>query len=81
MRSYTLDGAPEPDQKKEGEAEGEAGPARCGMNEIYPFTAAANQSEDNIMTEPEAIRKIVQDYADKNAPKEIKPEPEEEKAD
>ena len=47
LRSYTLDG-PAPDL-----AEGEQGPVRCAVKEKYPFSAAANLTEDNIITDPD----------------------------
>jgi len=54
LRSYTLDGAP---TQEEGE-----GPARCAVKEKYPFTAAANLTEDTITTEPEEIKKLVAEF-------------------
>jgi len=59
LRSYTLDGAPKQEE------EGEAGPVRCTIRQKYPFGAAANQSEDNIVTDPEEIKGILREYAAK----------------
>ena len=68
LRSYTLEGA-QPTKEQEAKEEGEAdGPARCAVHQKYPFTVAANQTEDNIITDPEAVKKIVTDFAAKNAP-------------
>lgn len=54
LRSYTLDGPPTQDENGEG-------PARCAVKEKYPFSAAANLTEDNIITDPESIKKIIDD--------------------
>ena len=51
LRSYTLDGTPAPEKTEDGEA----GPARCAIKERYPFSAAANLTEDNIVTELEDV--------------------------
>lgn len=52
LRSHTFDG-------KE-EAAGD-GPARCAIREKYPFSQAANLTEDNINTDAEEIRQIIDD--------------------
>jgi predicted ribosome quality control (RQC) complex YloA/Tae2 family protein len=54
LRSYTLDGAPTKDENDEG-------PARCAVKEKYPFSAAANLTEDNIITDPVEIKRIIND--------------------
>ena len=54
LRSYTLDGPPTQDENGEG-------PARCAVKEKYPFSAAANLTEDNIITDPKSIKKIIDD--------------------
>jgi hypothetical protein len=54
LRSYTLDGPPTQDENGEG-------PARCAVKEKYPFSAAANMTEDNIIIDPEEIKKIIDD--------------------
>ena len=51
LRSYTLDGAP-----AEGE---EGGPARCAVREKYPFSSAAYLTEDNIVIDPEEVKKLI----------------------
>ena len=59
LRAYTLDGAgPEV-------VDGEQGPVRCAVREKYPFSAAANLTEDNITTDPEAIKTIISAQAQK----------------
>jgi hypothetical protein len=52
LRSYTLDGAPTKDENDDG-------PARCAVKEKYPFSAAANLTEDSIITDPVEIKKII----------------------
>ena len=52
LRSYTLD------EKSAGQEEG--GPARCAVKEKYPFSAAANLTEDNILTDPIEVKKIIE---------------------
>ena len=52
LRSYTLDGAPTKDENDEG-------PARCAVKEKYPFSAAANLTEDSITTDPVEIKRII----------------------
>ena len=54
LRSYTLDNGPVKDENGEG-------PARCAVKEKYPFSAAANLTEDNIITDPDQIKKIIDD--------------------
>lgn len=65
LRSHTFDEA----AKTNGD-----GPVRCTIREKYPFTAAANQTEDNIITDPVVIAKMIDDQAKEieaqNAPKE-----------
>lgn len=51
LRSYTLD-----NQQPEAAVEGEDGPVRCAVKEKYPFSQAAYLTEDNIETDPAAIR-------------------------
>ena len=51
LRSYTL-----ADNKEAAED----GPVRCAVKEKYPFSAAANLTEDNIITDPEEVRKIIE---------------------
>ena len=69
LRSYTLDGGPAKDENGEG-------PARCAIREKYPFSAAANLTEDSIVTEPEEVKKIFYDqFKEKTAAPQ--PEPEE----
>lgn len=58
LRSHTFDG-------NEEAAAGEDGPARCAIREKYPFSQAANQTEDNINTDPEEIRKIIDEQFNK----------------
>lgn len=64
LRSYTLDGAPV--KQEEGGEAGEGQAARCGIKEKYPFNASANLTEDSIITDPEEIKKIIEDFASKN---------------
>jgi len=52
LRSYTLD-TNAPAQEEEG------GPARCAVHEKYPFSAAANLTEESIIIEPEEVKKAV----------------------
>ena len=54
LRSYTLDNGPVKDEFGEG-------PARCAVKEKYPFSAAANLTEDNIMIDPDQIKQIIDD--------------------
>jgi hypothetical protein len=54
LRSYTLDGAPAKDENDDG-------PARCAVKEKYPFSAAANLTEDSIITDPLEIKQIIND--------------------
>ena len=54
LRQYTLDGAPA--QTEDGE-----GPVRCAVKEKYPFSAAANLTEDSIITERSQVEKIIVD--------------------
>lgn len=54
LRSHTFDEA----QKANGD-----GPIRCSIKEKYPFSAAANQTEDNINIDPESIAKLIDDQA------------------
>ena len=54
LRSYTLDGAPAKDENDEG-------PARCAVKEKYPFSAAANLTEDSIINDPVEIKRIIND--------------------
>lgn len=65
LRSHTFDEA----TKTNGD-----GPVRCTIKEKYPFTVAANQTEDNIIVDPAVITKIIDDQAKEieaqNAPKE-----------
>jgi len=51
LRSHTFDGAPAEDE----------GPARCAVKEKYPFSAAANLTEDSIITDPIEIKQIIND--------------------
>jgi hypothetical protein len=54
LRSYTLDGGPAKDENGEG-------PARCAVKEKYPFSAAANLTEDSIIINPDQIKQIIDD--------------------
>ena len=47
LRTYTLDGQP---KDEDGE-----GPVRCAVKERYPFSAAANLTEDNITSQPDVV--------------------------
>jgi hypothetical protein len=53
LRSHTFD-----EVSKSGD-----GPVRCTIKEKYPFSAAANQTEDNINIDPESIAKLIDDQA------------------
>ena len=54
LRSYTIEGAPTKDEDGDG-------PVRCAVKEKYPFSAAANLTEDSIITDPAEVRKIIDD--------------------
>ena len=54
LRSYTLDSGPVKDEYGEG-------PARCAVKEKYPFSAAANLTEDSIITDADHIKQIIDD--------------------
>lgn len=54
LRSYTLG------DKNEAAAGGEDGPVRCAVKEKYPFSAAANLTEDNIVTDKDEVKKIIE---------------------
>jgi len=58
LRSYTLDGAKDSIKT----TEGEDGPVRCAVKEKYPFSAAAGITEDDIVEEPEKVKKIIVDH-------------------
>lgn len=63
LRSYTLDGGPVADENGEG-------PARCAVKEKYPFSAAANMTEDNIITDADQIKQIIDDQFKSKVPEE-----------
>jgi hypothetical protein len=68
LRSYTLEGGQPVPKENETVNDGELkegdlqGPVRCAVNQKYPFGAAANQSEDNIITDPEQIKQMIVDF-------------------
>jgi predicted ribosome quality control (RQC) complex YloA/Tae2 family protein len=59
LRSYTLDGAPVVE-------DGEQGPVRCAVKEKYPFSAAANLTEDSIMTDPAEVKRLIDEQFKKS---------------
>jgi len=62
LRSYTLGGG----KDDIAAADGEQGPVRCAVKEKYPFSAAANLTEDNIITDPEEVKKIIEEHLKKS---------------
>ena len=71
LRSYTLEcvqAQPGEEQVKD-LAEGEQGPVRCAVHQKYPFEVAANQTEDNIVTDPKQIKAFIYEFNAKNAKK------------
>jgi len=46
------------------------GPVRCAVHQKYPFGAAANQSEDNIIVDKKQIKAFIYEFNAKNEQKE-----------
>jgi hypothetical protein len=59
LRPYTLEGS-NPDDKEA---------VRCAVKEKYPFSQAAYLTEDNIVTDPLEITKIVEEMINKEISK------------
>lgn len=67
LRSYTLETVQPTMEAKPKEEDGdEQGPVKCAVHQKYPFGAAANQTEDNIITDPKQVKAFIYDFNAKN---------------